>query len=104
MLLRPAALAARHIVQDTKVKSGQGGSAEKGPDGQITCVFSRAAVQPLLKKYSDFPNSQISPYIHRLVPTRGALRGRHGRWVRDAVDVEVPLTNGTDADGEVVWS
>ena len=41
---------------------------------------------------------------HRLVPTRGALRGRHGRWVRDAVDVEVLLTNGTDADGEVVWS
>jgi hypothetical protein len=40
----------------------------------------------------------------RLVPTRGALRGRHGRWVRDAVDVDVPLTNGTDADGEVVWS
>ena len=33
-----------------------------------------------------------------------ALRGRHERWVRDAVDVEVPLTNGTEADGEVVWS
>ena len=37
-------------------------------------------------------------------PQEGALRGRHGRWVRDAVDVDVPLTNGTDADGEVVWS
>ena len=23
---------------------------------------------------------------------------------RDAVDAEVPITNGTDADGEVVWS
>jgi hypothetical protein len=23
---------------------------------------------------------------------------------RDAVDVDVPLTNGTEADGEVVWS
>jgi hypothetical protein len=85
--------------------SGQGGvRAAQQPDGQITCVFSRAHVQPLLKKYSDFQKSQISPYIRRLVPTRGALRGRHGRWARDAVDVEVPMTNGTDADGEVVWS
>jgi hypothetical protein len=23
---------------------------------------------------------------------------------RDAVDVEVPITNGAEADGEVVWS
>jgi hypothetical protein len=23
---------------------------------------------------------------------------------RDAVDADVPLTNGTEADGEVVWS
>jgi hypothetical protein len=30
----------------------QGGCAEKPPDGQITCVFSHTAVQPLLKKYS----------------------------------------------------
>jgi hypothetical protein len=36
--------------------------------------------------------------------TRGAYRDRHGRWVRDAVDVMVPLTNGAKADGEVVWS
>jgi hypothetical protein len=38
------------------------------------------------------------------VPIRGAFRGRHGRWVRDAVDVAVSLTNDTKADGEVVWS
>jgi hypothetical protein len=24
--------------------------------------------------------------------------------VRDAVDVDLPLTNGNEADGEVVWS
>ena len=36
--------------------------------------------------------------------TQGAFRDRHERRVRDAVDVDVPLTNGTDADGEVVWS
>ena len=30
-----------------------------------------------------------SIYIHRHpAPTRGALRGRHGRWVRDAVDAD----------------
>jgi len=34
---------------------------------------------------------------------RGAFRDRHGRWVRDAVDVAAPLTNGAKADGEVVW-
>ena len=42
--------------------------------------------------------------LSRPVPLRGAYHDRLERWVRDAVDVEVPLTNGTDADGEVVWS
>src|SRR5882672_4063012 len=52
--------------------------------------------------------------------TRGALRGRHGRWEREAVDatasqrasmirkrscsIERARTNDADADGEVVWS
>jgi hypothetical protein len=42
--------------------------------------------------------------------TRGAYRDRHGRWVRDAVDVmaaqrkHFARTSGADADGEVVWS
>jgi hypothetical protein len=51
-----------------------------------------------------------SVYIHaHPVPTRGALRGRHGRWVRDAVDATVSAhesvrANDTKADGEVVWS
>ena len=36
-------------------------------------------------------------------PTRGALAiVTNVRW--DAVDVEVPLTNGTETYGEVVWS
>jgi hypothetical protein len=74
------------------------------PTGKSPGQFTAPAVQPLVKKYSDFQKCQISPISRRLVPTRGALRGRHGRLVRDAVDVDVPLTNGTDADGEVVWS
>jgi hypothetical protein len=42
--------------------------------------------------------------------TRGAYRDRHGRWVRDAVDVmaaqrkHFARTSDADADGEVVWS
>ena len=44
----------------------------------------------------------------RPAPTRGALRGRHGRWERDAVDAASAhasaQTNGAEADGEVVWS
>jgi hypothetical protein len=53
------------------------------PDG----LFSRWAVQPDREKYfaSRFGrNSFIDS--NRPVPTRGALRGRHGRWVRDAMD------------------
>jgi hypothetical protein len=39
------------------------------------------------------------------VPTRGAYRDRHGRWARDAMDAfGDALTNGADADGEVVWA
>ena len=58
---------------------------------------------------SDFPKLWFSPdpnqlYIsHRLVPLEGriAIVTDAGR---DAVDVDVPLTNGAKADGEVVWS
>jgi hypothetical protein len=37
-------------------------------------------------------------------PKRGAYRERHIRWAGDAVDADVPKTNGTEADGEIVWS
>jgi hypothetical protein len=39
------------------------------------------------------------------VPPRQEGRSRSSRNVaRDAVDVEVPLTSGVKADGEIVWS
>ena len=38
------------------------------------------------------------------VPLRGAYHDRHDRWDGDAVDADVPITNGADAYGEVVWS
>jgi hypothetical protein len=36
--------------------------------------------------------------------SRGAYRDRHETWGGDAVDVEVPLTSGAEADGEIVWT
>jgi hypothetical protein len=35
---------------------------------------------------------------------RGALRDRHGRWQRDAMDALGRKTSDTDADGKTVWS
>jgi hypothetical protein len=55
------------------------------------------------------PQLLISPpnqyhYWRRPVPRRGALRDRHGRWVRDAMDATRNETKDVIADGEVVWS
>jgi hypothetical protein len=36
-------------------------------------------------------------------PERGALRDRHERWVRDAMDAVTRKTKRVEADGEVVW-
>jgi hypothetical protein len=42
-------------------------------------------------------------YLGRPVPLEGRLAIVTDAG-RDAVDVEVPITNGAEADGEVVWS
>jgi hypothetical protein len=55
------------------------------------------------KKYSAFPNSKSKASCARLVPPEGRLAIVTDAG-RDAVDAEVPLTNGTEADGEVVWA
>ena len=58
-----------------------------------------------LAKRFPFPAYPNHFYIARHpVPHRGAFRDRHGRRVRDAVDAAALLTNGAEADGEVVWS
>jgi hypothetical protein len=41
------------------------------PTGKSPGQFVDPSVQPLLKKYSDFPKPQISPYVLRLVPREG---------------------------------
>jgi len=52
-------------------------------------------------------NNLTSPQITCMFrPSRSTKRGgsRSSRNAgRDAVDAEVPITNGTEADGEVVW-
>jgi hypothetical protein len=60
---------------------------------------------PIDKNISLFPTGKSSLYklaLSRLI--RGALRGRHERWVRDAVDVAACRRTRWLADGEVVWS
>ena len=57
---------------------------------------------PLLRQPKS--NLQLPPSR----PTRGALRDRHERWMRDAMDAAASgakacWTKDADADGEVVW-
>jgi hypothetical protein len=42
--------------------------------------------------------------LARPAAARGALRDRHERWKRDAMDAMSHETNDDIADGEVVWS
>jgi hypothetical protein len=51
--------------------------------------------------FSSDPNHFI--YLRRPVPPEGRLAIVTDAG-RDAVDVDVPITNGAEADGEVVWS
>jgi hypothetical protein len=67
---------------------------------QINAIW---AVQSQTKKYSDFQNSQITCISLAVPPHKGALAIVTDAR-RDAVDVDALLTNGADADGEVVWS
>jgi hypothetical protein len=73
------------------------------PDGQIIWAIYRPSCPAPLKKYSDFPKTQITLYPRPSCPTEGrfAIVTDAGQ---DAVDVEAPITNGAEADGEVVWS
>jgi hypothetical protein len=74
------------------------------PTGKSPGQLIDPSVQPCLKKYSDFPKPQISPYMRRPVP-------REGRFAivtdagRDAVDAGSAKDESAFlADGEVVWS
>jgi hypothetical protein len=58
---------------------------------------------PPRKNFSLFFRRKSPAYGRYPVPHRRGVGHRHGRWAWDAMDAEVPLTNGADADGEVVW-
>ena len=61
-------------------------------------------VQSPPQKYSLFsPDPNHFTYYRRPVPPEGRLAIVTDAG-RDAVDADVLLTNGTEADGEVVWS
>jgi hypothetical protein len=72
------------------------------PSGQI----SRAGdlpVQPHFLKYSHSRFTQIKSISSAVPPHRGAYRDRHGRGAGCGGRGQ-RVTNGADADGEVVWS
>jgi hypothetical protein len=57
-----------------------------------------------LQKYFAFaPDPNHFTYSRRLVPPEGRLAIVTDAG-RDAVDVDAPITNGAEADGEDVWS
>jgi hypothetical protein len=107
------------------------------PDGQITSIFDRRRARKSLSAHQNrmrgktnfggpfkpFPRSSpaaenisISFFPKLMFPvdvpcsSRGALRGRHERWARDAVDVSElqrairAPANNSDADGQAAWS
>jgi hypothetical protein len=69
------------------------------PDG----LFGDPRVQSLLQKYSASRLTQITSISAAVPLPRGALAIVTDVG-RDAVDADAPITNGADADGEVVWS
>ena len=54
--------------------------------GQITSRRAKP-VQPPRKKYFAFSEAQISRNVRAVPPRLEGRTRRHGRWVRDAVDV-----------------
>jgi hypothetical protein len=64
--------------------------------------IARRAILPHAVGIALHPKSVAS--FARPALTRGALRDRHERWERDAMDAACHETNDVAADGEVVWS
>jgi hypothetical protein len=73
------------------------------PTGKSILIF-RSRVKPKNQKYSAFAVGQISGLNPPVSPDKrgGSRSSRNARW--DAMDADVPTTNGIEAYGEVVWS
>ena len=79
------------------------------PTGKSMRMAPDGLSSPFCKNILIFRSGKSVYIFSHPALTRGALRGRHGRWVRDAVDATVSAhasvrANDTEADGEVVWS
>jgi hypothetical protein len=73
------------------------------PDGQISSARRFPLSSPLCKNISVFPK----PKSNYMSSRPASLEGRFAIVTdarRDAVDADAPITNGVEADGEVVWS
>jgi hypothetical protein len=66
------------------------------------CLAGKSPVHPHLQKYIPSCFAQIKSITRAVSSHVGALAIVTNAG-RDAVDAEVLLTNGTEADGEVVW-
>jgi hypothetical protein len=66
--------------------------------------FRRDDIKYILNFIIPLDNFLISDYPH-IVPFLQGGGSRSSRYAeRDAVDADEPLTNGFEADGQVVWS
>jgi hypothetical protein len=91
------------VQPDRSRRCGFRGRELRLPDGQNTSPLNFLS-SPLDKNISLPVRCKSVACVRRLVPQGGAARDRHGRRERDAVDAGVLPTNGTEVDGEVVWS
>ena len=73
------------------------------PDGQIRAALANLPVQSPQRKYFTSRVGQITSRTSAVLPHRGVLRNVINAG-RDEVDAGALLTDGADADGEVVWS
>ena len=77
-------------------------SAKERPPALTGGQISNSAVQSHLQKYFRFRIAQITSTSAAVLSPRGALAIVTNAG-QDAMDADVPLTNGMNADGEVVW-
>jgi hypothetical protein len=77
--------------------------AAKQPDGQITSDYRKSCQAPESKIFRFRRRANQRHESARLTRQEGRIMiVTNVRW--DAVDADVPITNGADAYGEVVWS
>jgi len=83
--------------------------------GEVICPTSKAktvhACHAQIAHRANLPHARgvgerpkSTAHLRRPAFTKGALRDRHERRKRDAMDAAARATSAAEADGEVVWS